>query len=128
VISIEADVIGAVNHLRKLRGTVEDFAKVEALTGSPLPYARPIEFGRKRRGKWARKAGPARYLRRGLEQVQASMEHTLADEIEKGTSADAVMRKLAEQVQVQARGFVPVRSGRLLSSIVVALRRTRGRR
>lgn len=108
-----------LQYVTQIRDAVGRFAGPLVSVGSPLPYAYGIEYGRKRSGALARKAGPAYYLQGGLEAVQDEAKGVITAALPQGPGAvDVAAQRLGEIAQQRAQAIVPVRSGALRNSIV----------
>jgi hypothetical protein len=107
-----------VQALHQLRDGAGRFNGPLLRVGSDLVYAWGIETGRTKGGRLARRAGPAHYLRGGLEREAPRLKATLAAALDDGVRAvDQAVDKAGKGVVEEAQRLVPVRSGRLRGSI-----------
>lgn len=112
-----------VRALHQLRDACGRFSGPLFAVGSPLPYAYGIETGRQRGGALARRAGPAHYLRGGLERSASRIQQLIARSLREGPEAAERAILASEQTLVsEAQALTPVRSGRLQGSLI-AIRR-----
>jgi len=110
--------------LRHLKEGAEVVGRMDIAVGSPLPYAYGIEYGRHRRGGLARRAGPARYLRGGLEAIERPFEATITKALPKGARfTEQALAAIARDLVTEAQRRAPERSGNLRRSIYAVVKR-----
>lgn len=108
----------AQRYLDRLQGGAKAAGGKVVMVGTPLVYGWGIEFGRKRGGGLARRAGGAFYLTGALAQVKPRIRKALTAALPFGASAvlDAA-KKLGFDVERLAKERVPVRTGTLRRSL-----------
>jgi hypothetical protein len=90
--------------------------------GSRLPYARPIETNEflsgPRKGKPARRAGPARMFAQGIAELMPEIPQVIGTALAKGAaSVGQAKRKLRDDGIKKIQAHTPVRSGDLRGSV-----------
>lgn len=107
----------AERYLRRLQGGAAA-SNATVRVGTAVVYAHGIEFGRRRNGRLARRAGGAFMLTGALESIQPRIKPALARALPEGQQAvrDALLR-LGYQVEAAAKPRTPVKTGNLRRSI-----------
>jgi hypothetical protein len=109
--------------LERIERGSRQMAEHAAVIYSRLPYAYGQEYGKHRVSeKLARKAGPAHYLARAVEEVNQSADADIAEGLNKVTAPGVwVLRRMGRWARRLARLYVPRRSGKLRRSIRVSV-------
>lgn len=107
----------AIAYLRTVEEGCRAAGSSNISVGSNLPYPYGIEFGHRRSGRLARRAGGAFMFRGGLEQIGGQADDWLAQGIEHGRAGvrDA-QHKIGQAWVAAAIPLTPVVSGRLRAS------------
>ena len=116
---------GAQVVLGRVSDAAATFGGSRLIIASNLPYAGPVETGRRKRRSW-RKAGPAHMFRRGANEGMRGFDAELATALPGGPQAvtRAFLSRGRHVVDV-VRHHTPVRSGRLRTSVTMRLERGR---
>lgn len=118
---LTARIVGldvAERYLRQLQAGAAYAATIQSRIGAAAPYAWGIEFGRRRSGRLARRAGGALFLTNAWRAVWPTVTPTLAVALPGGEAAVArAVARLEREVVAGAAARVPVVSGNLRRSL-----------
>jgi hypothetical protein len=117
LISIRVEGITTANQrLETFQEGARRLGRMRILVGSNLKYAYGIEYGRRRGGRLARRAGGAFMLKKGLDSIQATLAADISRAIQQnGNIYDAVFKN-ALRAQDVTMANTPVKTGSLRRS------------
>lgn len=104
--------------LRQLHAGIDALDGLTVRVGTAVVYAWGIEFGRRRDGRLARRAGGAFMLTRALQQVKPEITPVLAKALPAGAAAtERALLGIGFRAEALAKAATPVQTGNLRRSL-----------